>query len=283
MRSRSSSRTRRLGAVIAVSVGSVTAGLAVALIASDRARADRHLTAGAVFDAFDQNADSYDRLVDANPGYDDHLRESARRLRLTAGGGGKRVLDVGCGTGRSTAALRQVHPEASIVGVDASAEMLASAREKAWPRPDRVRFVHARAEDLPERLAAEGVDGSFDALLAAYLVRNLPDPDAGLAVLVGSLRPGAPVVVHEYSVADSARSRLLWTLVCWTVIIPMGWWVTGDPVLYRYLWRSVLAFDGIGQLQERMRAAGLVDVRVEPMDGWQRGIVHSVIGRVPSA
>lgn len=235
---------------------------------------DRASAAAGVSAQFDQDAASYDRLVGANPGYHEHLRLSARRLGLPDRGAGATLLDVGCGTGLSTAALVETYPEARIVAVDASAEMLARAREKAWP--DTVRFVHARAEELG---AALGGEGPFDGLLAAYLVRNLPDRDAGVAVLVDHLAPGAPIAVHEYSVADSAYARSVWSAVCWAVIIPLGWRVTGDASLYRYLWRSVLAFDGLARLEQRLRDAGLREVHTRPVDGWQRGIVHTVLGR----
>jgi ubiquinone/menaquinone biosynthesis C-methylase UbiE len=242
-----------------------------------RAGFDRATAAAGVSAQFDQDATSYDRLVGANPGYHDHLRLSARRLGLPDGGAGAVLLDVGCGTGLSTAALVETYPQARVVAVDASAEMLARAREKSWP--DTVRFVQARAEDLHGALAAEGLEGPFDGLLAAYLVRNLPDRDAGVAVLVDHLAPGAPIAVHEYSVADSAYARGVWSAVCWAVIIPLGWRVTGDASLYRYLWRSVLAFDGLGRLEQRLRDAGLREVHTRPVDGWQRGIVHTVLGR----
>lgn len=252
---------------------------AVALPLALRTRFDRDAEAAAVPAAFDQDAASYDRLVGANPGYHHHLRLSAARLGLPDRGAGLRLLDVGCGTGLSTAALLETYPDAEIVAVDASAEMLARARAKAWP--DSVRFVHSRAEDLSAALAGAGIADGFDGLLAAYLVRNLPDRDAGVAVLAERLAPGAPIAVHEYSVADSAYARAVWTTVCWLIIIPLGWRVTGDPALYRYLWRSVLAFDGVERLQRRLRDAGFRDVHTAPVDGWQRGIVHTVLGRRP--
>ena len=102
---------------------------------------------------FDVEAPSYDRLVGANPGYHEHLRISARRMRIPNGGRGLRLLDAGCGTGASTAALLDAAPEAQIVAVDASAGMLAQARAKSWP--ETVTFVHTPIEDL----AAAGVDG----------------------------------------------------------------------------------------------------------------------------
>ena len=94
-------------------------------------------------------------------------------------------------------------------------------------------------------LAAAGVTGPFDGILAAYLLRNLPAPDVALRSFHNFLSPGAPLAVHDYSVRDSARSRRVWTVVCWTIIIPMGRLRTGSSGLYRYLWRSVLRFDGV--------------------------------------
>jgi ubiquinone/menaquinone biosynthesis C-methylase UbiE len=223
--------------------------------------------------AFDEHAASYDRLVDSNPGYHDHLRLSVQRMGLPDGGRGLRLLDVGCGTGASTAALLSVAPEAEIVAVDASAEMLSAAQRKTWP--DHVRFVHGNAQNL----AAVGVTGPFDGILAAYLVRNLPAPDAALRSFLTMLRPGAPLAVHDYSVRDSVRSRAVWTAVCWTIIIPLGRLRTGSSGLYRYLWRSVLRFDGVQTLAQRLRDAGFVDVRCQTVPGWQQNIVHTVLGR----
>jgi ubiquinone/menaquinone biosynthesis C-methylase UbiE len=215
--------------------------------------------------AFDRGARAYDRLVGLNPGYHAHLRRSAAAVP----GGARRILDAGCGTGASTTALLGVVPHAEIVGVDASAGMLAEARRKPWP--GTVSFVHSRIEDL----AASGVTGPFDAIFAAYLIRNLPDPDATLTAMLDLLRPRGVLVVHDYSVADSLAAKLTWHAVCWSVIIPMGRLVSGDAGLYRYLWRSVLDFDGATEFSGRLRRSGFVDVRTRTMTGWQRGIVHT--------
>jgi ubiquinone/menaquinone biosynthesis C-methylase UbiE len=215
--------------------------------------------------AFDRDAPAYDRLVGANPGYHAHLRRSARTFR----GEGLRLLDAGCGTGASTAALLSAVPDARVVGVDASERMLVRARAKPWPAT--VEFVHSRIEEI----ADAGVDGPFDGVFAAYLIRNLPDPDATLRSLRSLLRPGGLLVVHEYSLRDGRPARLVWHAVCWSVIIPAGWLLTGDTGLYRYLWRSALDFDGPRAFTDRLRRAGFTDVRAETMTGWQRGIVHA--------
>ena len=132
------------------------------------------LSFGDVPAAFDAGAPAYDKLVGANPGYHTHLRLSAERMRLPDQGQGLRLLDAGCGTGASTAALVALAPKAEIVAVDASAGMLAQAAAKPWP--SSVRFVESRIEDLAEA----GISGPFDGILAAYLVRSLADKDGQL-------------------------------------------------------------------------------------------------------
>jgi ubiquinone/menaquinone biosynthesis C-methylase UbiE len=225
--------------------------------------------------SFDVHARTYDRLVGSNPGYHEHLRMSAKRMGIPNGGAGLRLLDLGCGTGASTAALLDAAPDADITAVDASAEMLAVARRKTWP--SRVRFLHGNVEEL-DKLK---ITGQYDGILAAYLLRNLVDRNAALRSFRSLLRPGAPLALHEYSVRDSVRSRVVWTTVCWGVIIPMARIRAGSSDLYRYLWRSVLDFDGVEALTTRMRATGFDDVRVQTVPGWQQHILHTFLGRSP--
>ena len=196
-------------------------------------------------------------------------------MQLPDGGRGLRLLDIGCGTGASTAALLKAAPHAQIVGVDGSAGMLARARTKTWPAA--VTFVQSRAEELEQA----GVTGPFDGILSAYLVRNLPDPDPVLRSLLGLLSPGGVLAAHEYSVRDSRRATAMWNLVSSAIIIPAGKMRTGDAELYRYLRRSVNEFDGAADFRDRLRHNGFVDVRSETVRGWQHGIVHTFLGRAP--
>jgi ubiquinone/menaquinone biosynthesis C-methylase UbiE len=82
---------------------------------------------------------------------------------------GRRVLDVGCGTGRLSLALAE-RAGAKVWGIDASPEMLAEARAKA---PPGAAFKQARAESLPFK------DGWFERVVL-WLVIHLVDRDAAL-------------------------------------------------------------------------------------------------------
>lgn len=229
---------------------------------------DRELEA-----AFDHAAAGYDRFTAANPGYHAQLRRSARRLRLPHAGAGLRILDLGCGTGASTAALLRAAPRAHVTAVDASRGMLEHARAKRWP-PGAVRFVHSPVEDL----ARAGVSGPFDAVFAAYLFRNLADAGEVLGSVRELLAPGGRLAVHEYTLSGAGAHRVLWTALCRGGLIPVAS-LCGDGRLYRHLWRSVLDFDTAGGFRDRLRTAGFEQVRVLPATGWQWGVVHTFTAR----
>jgi ubiquinone/menaquinone biosynthesis C-methylase UbiE len=247
---------------------------------------------------FDTAAPRYDLMVALNPGYHDHLRAAARSLLAALGTRtGLRLVDLGCGSGASTAALlSQAHDGRvrSVVGVDASAGMLAQARVKPWP--PGVRFEQGRAEDLPRTDgdtatstdgAADGsadlAPGAADGVLATYLFRNVPadDRDDATRRVFDLLAPRGALAVQEYSVVDRRRAAALWTVVCWLVVIPLSAVTTRRTRLYRYLWRSVMDFDSIETFTARLHRAGFADVDVDTVGGWQHGILYTITARKP--
>ena len=219
--------------------------------------------------AFDRIAGTYDLLTALNPGYGRHLRASARRMELERP---RRLLDLCCGTGASTEALRAAYPHAEIVALDASAGMLARAKKK----PLRVSWVLGDAVDP----RAAGIEGPFDGIFVAYGVRNLPDPDRGLRNMLALLDRDGVLAVHEYALEDR-RARWVWNAVALGVIQPGGLLTAPGAPIYRYLRRSVNEFDGADALERRILRAGFRNVRRLPVDGWQRGIVHTFLGRRP--
>lgn len=236
---------------------------------------------------FDEIGAHYDRLTGLSPGYATQLYSSARLLvgqlagfRGTVGASADRpvrVADIGCGSGTSTRALLRALDESGLAyvleGIDGSAGMLAQARRKSWPA--RVSFRHAQAEDLA------GGEPCYDAVFAAYLLRNVPDKDDFLRRVRGMLHPGGVLVVHDYGVAGRPLDVAAWTALCWGVIVPSAWLLTRRPQLFTYLWRSALEFDTDEALRARLAGAGFADVGQRPVPGWQRGMVRTTWGRRP--
>lgn len=236
---------------------------------------------------FDEAAPRYDLMVALNPGYHKHLRAAADALleRLPDGPGTDeqtvRLVDLGCGSGASTRALvratrhRGRRPE--VVGVDASAGMLSQARAKRWP--GGVRFAHGFAQQLGGSRPAWGLAEGVSGVLAAYLFRNVDERDEVLADVFDLLDDGGTLVVQEYSVAGRPLAGLVWTVVCWSVVIPLSLLTSGRTLLYRYLWQSVRDFDSVQVFIDRLYAAGFCDVEVRTVAGWQQGILHTFRAR----
>lgn len=213
---------------------------------------------------FDRAARRYDLLTSFNPGYDQHLRIAARRMAAPASA---RMVDLCCGTGRSTAALMQVYPDAQVVGVDASKGMLERGR---------LAVPLVQADGAAPALSP----GAFDAVFMAYGLRNMGDPDASLRAAFALLRPGGRLALHEYALTD-LRSRVTWAVVCHLVIIPAGFLATGSARLYRYLFRSVVRFDSADELAGRLARNGFEDVRRHDTSHWQKGITHTFTATRP--
>lgn len=229
----------------------------------------------AVTAAFDAGAGRYDLLVGLNPGYHDHLDAAARALRQGVRPGAS-LVDLGCGSGASTAALLRAFGDVEVLGVDASAGMLAQARAKRWPAG--VEFRQGLAGSLAPTLTA-----LVGGVLAAYLFRNVPESqrDAALADAFAALEPGGALVVLEYSVAGSRRAAWTWRGVCRCVILPLATLTGGNRGLYEYLERSVLDFDTVPGFCDRLVAAGFTGVESRTVSGWQRGILHVIRARKP--
>jgi trans-aconitate 2-methyltransferase len=96
------------------------------------------------------DASTYDRVSDIQAEWS---REVIDRLELR---GDETVLDAGCGSGRVTRLLLERLPEGRVIGVDASASMIAKAREEL--PGDRTEFI---VSDLLDLELTEAVDAIF--------------------------------------------------------------------------------------------------------------------------
>lgn len=186
---------------------------------------------------FGRLAASYDRIrpVDENwrRTFDVVVREADLR--------GRRVLDLGCGTGRLSAALAE-EGLARVWGVDASAEMLAVAKEKL---PATVGLKHGLAEDLPFR------DGWFERVVM-WLVVHLVDRPQAFREVARVLEPAGRLAVVTFATEHFER-----------------YWLNAFfPAIARI---DRERFPSEPTLDAELRAAGFADVRF--VRSSQRGVL----------
>jgi demethylmenaquinone methyltransferase/2-methoxy-6-polyprenyl-1,4-benzoquinol methylase len=187
------------------------------------------------------------------------------------------ILDLCTGTGDLALAYdRAAGGSVPIVGADFCHEMLVRAAAKVARKrvADRIRLVEADAQALPFG------DDVFQLVVVAFGLRNVTDPDRGLAEMMRVVRPGGRVAVLEFS---RPRGRVFGSLYRWyfrAVLPRVGQVLSRSPEsAYRYLPESVMSFPDGDAFADRMRAHALTDVRYYP---FTLGIATLYVGVKPA-
>ena len=220
---------------------------------------DQETSARAIREMFTSIAPRYDLLNHVLSCNVDRLwwRRTARRFAHILSRPDAHVLDLCCGTGDMTLALRRRAGEsaARIVGADFSHAMLQRAGWKS--AGTSLRWVEADALNLPFS------DGQFDLVTSAFGFRNLADYDAGLREIMRILRPGG-----ECGILDFGEPRgLIGTIYSFyfkRVLPRVGTMISGVRGPYAYLPASVERFPEPAEMLERKRAAGFKEVSWTP-------------------
>ena len=210
---------------------------------------DKDSAARAVREMFTAIAPRYDRLNHLLSANVDKLwwRRTARTFTAILSRPNAQVLDLCCGTGDMTFALRREGPQAHITGADFSHAMLVRASAKSAD-VRLVRWIEADALQLPFP------DQSFDLITSAFGFRNLADYDAGLREIYRILRPGGQFGILEFSEPKGLLGTF-YKFYFKSVLPRIGRMISGSKA-YSYLPASVERFPSPAEMLERIMAAG---------------------------
>lgn len=203
-------------------------------------------------------------------GLDIYWRKVAAR-EASGLGAGDAIADLCTGTGDLAFALHKAAPQALIVGLDFTPEMVAYGIQKAARRrTDKITFGIGDSLNLPLR------DNAIGLASVAFGIRNVADLERGLREMIRVVRPGGKVVVLEFTRPTGMFFGPLYMFYFRRILPLFGRLISataGDA--YKYLPQSVQAFAGPGEMSGHMLRLGLKSVRAHALTF---GTVHLYVG-----
>jgi SAM-dependent methyltransferase len=159
---------------------------------------------------------------------------------------GQSVLDVGSGTGSVAAAVLSTSQTSRVMGIDASADYIARARERL--QSERVTFEQGEAQRL------RFPDASFDRTLSLLVLNFIPDATAALREMIRVTRPDGVVAAAVWDYGHGMEMlRLFWDEA-----------IALDPESDARHERH-MPFSRPGELTRLWREGGLTDVHEVPL------------------
>lgn len=171
------------------------------------------------------------------------------------------VLDLACGTGDLAIKILKNCPSVTeVIGADLSLEMLLIARKKLAAKGygGKSSFQQARAEQLPYK------DEIFSGAAIAFGIRNFVDRLMALREVHRLLKPGASLVVLEFSLPSHFLFRAIYQFYL-TKLLPFLAGLFSDRQAYRYLSLSVTNFPAPGDFAALLTQAGFQGVVFQPL------------------
>ena len=186
---------------------------------------------------FDNIASRYDTL-NHWMSFDIDKRWRKRAIMRLGEHSPKEILDIATGTGDfAIMTAKMLHPK-RLVGADISEGMMDVGRKKVMAEglADVVSFAK---EDCMRLSFAEG---SFDAVTAAFGIRNFADLERGLSEMYRVLRPGGHLCVVELTHPVRFPMKQLFKVYSHTILPTYGRLISKDRKAYEYLTATIEAF-----------------------------------------
>lgn len=172
------------------------------------------------------------------------------------------ILDVATGTCDLAIASLRLNPE-KVTGVDISQRMLEEGRKKIYRKglQEKIELVLGDSEQLPFS------DGSFDAVMVAFGVRNFESPEKGIDEMYRVLKPGGVLMVLEFSRPTRFPFKSIYGFYFHRVLPFFGRFFSKDRSAYTYLPESVSHFPASTVFISMLGTAGFESVSQRPLTG----------------
>lgn len=171
----------------------------------------------------------------------------------------RHILDIATGTGDfAILATRMLTPE-KLIGADISEGMMDIGRQKV----KRARLEQIISFEKEDCLQLSYPENSFDAVTAAFGIRNFPDLDRGLKEIFRVLKPDGHLSIVELTSPVAFPMKQLFKVYSHTVLPIYGRLVSRDDSAYRYLTATIEAFPQGEQMVGILKKAGFSEARFE--------------------
>ena len=162
------------------------------------------------------------------------------------------ILDIATGTGDFAILAAEMLKPQRLIGADISEGMMEIGRQKVQEKGMQ-HIISFEKEDCT-RLSYP--DASFDAVTAAFGIRNFADLDKGLSEMCRVLKPGGHLSIVELTTPVSFPMRQLFHIYAHTVLPVYGRLISKDQSAYSYLTKTIEAFPQGERMVEILQKAG---------------------------
>lgn len=167
-----------------------------------------------------------------------------------------KILDIATGTGDFAILAAQMLKPQQLIGVDISEGMMDVGRKKVASK-GLGNIISFKREDC---MALSYPDNTFDAVTAAFGIRNFQNLDKGLSEMCRVLRKGGHLSIAELTTPVSFPMRQLFHIYSHTILPVYGKLISKDASAYKYLTATIEAFPQGERMMKILKRAGFAKV-----------------------
>lgn len=164
----------------------------------------------------------------------------------------KTILDIATGTGDfAILSVKELRPQ-RMIGIDISEGMMKIGQKKV--EAEGLQHIVSFKKDDCTHLSFD--DNSFDAVTAAFGIRNFQNLDQGLSEMYRVLKPNGHLSIVELTTPVSFPMKQLFKLYSHTILPVYGKLISKDTSAYSYLTKTIEAFPQGEVMLDILRKAG---------------------------